>query len=130
MKEQEQTTSETATAIGAPLLNQEFARQTAVLLEAGVFSDTELYLVDTVAHRFGEVEIDVLLALALAARAPRVGHVGVDLRTIAGRLDRERFNYCAAIRLTARPSKTASSTGSSISGRPNRADRPPPSCLF
>jgi exodeoxyribonuclease V alpha subunit len=51
--------------------------------DAGVLSSADVHVARTLARR-GGVEDDpaVLLALALAARAPRLGHVLVDLATI------------------------------------------------
>ncbi len=51
---------------------------------------TDLLLVDTVQPRFGPHDPDVLLALALAVRGPRKGHVGVDLLTVAKTVDDDR----------------------------------------
>lgn len=48
-----------------------------------VLAPADLWLVDTVAPRFGEDNPQVLLALALALRGPRHGHVGVNLREVA-----------------------------------------------
>ena len=71
------------------LQNPALERRVGPLVTAGVLSLVEVHLVDTVAPRFGETDADVLLALVLAARAPRMGHVGVDLRTVAPRLHKE-----------------------------------------
>jgi exodeoxyribonuclease V alpha subunit len=52
-----------------------------------LFSPTELHAVDLAAARWGEDRPDVLLALLLAARAPRVGHAGVSLDRLDASLD-------------------------------------------
>ena len=65
----------------------------------GALSDSDVLIVDAVAPRFRETSEDVLLALALAARAPRVGHVGVDLSDVGNVVGRElvgRFDPTAA----------------------------------
>ena len=72
------------------LLNRAFELRGAGLRAAGVLADADLLIVDTIAPRFGETDPDVLLALALAVRAPRAGHVGVDLRSVRCGVDDER----------------------------------------
>jgi len=52
--------------------------------EAGVLSDADAHIAATLARLAGEHDPAVVLAAALAARAPRVGHVCVDLCTVAG----------------------------------------------
>ena len=46
---------------------------------AGVLEASDVHLATTSARLAGETDPDVVLAVALAARAPRHGHVGVDL---------------------------------------------------
>jgi exodeoxyribonuclease V alpha subunit len=50
--------------------------------EAGVLESVELHVVDWLGALVGESRPDVLLALALAVRAPRFGHVCVDLGSL------------------------------------------------
>ncbi len=57
----------------------------------GVLSETDVLVVDAVAPRFGETDVDVLMGLALAVRAPRAGHIGVNLRTIEAQAIDERL---------------------------------------
>jgi exodeoxyribonuclease V alpha subunit len=64
-----------------------FEARAAPLHAARVFAPEDLYAVDAVAERFGERDPEVLLALALAARAPRAGHAGVDLMRVRDHLD-------------------------------------------
>lgn len=64
------------------LLHASFEERARPLYEAGVLNESELLIVDSVAGRFGEDDPDVLVALALALRAPRCGHVGVNLREV------------------------------------------------
>jgi len=67
------------------LANRALERRAAPFLAAGVLREADVALVDAVAPRWGEEDPEVLLALALAVRAPRAGHVGVDLRTVRAR---------------------------------------------
>ncbi len=71
------------------LLDAAFEARAQPLLEAGVLAQAELLIVDSVASRFDEHDPDVLLALALALRAPRFGHVGVDLKKVREQVDAE-----------------------------------------
>lgn len=64
------------------LLHGKLEERARLLFNASVLTQAELLIVDAVADRFGESDPDVLLALALAVRAPRCGHVGVDLRKV------------------------------------------------
>jgi hypothetical protein len=59
-------------AIGAPELLREFSR-------AGVLAAADVHVARTLAELAGVDKDEVLLALALAVRAPRLGHVFVDL---------------------------------------------------
>ena len=72
------------------LSQAEFAARVAPLVAEGLLQAEEVYAVDLCAGRDGERDPDVLLALALAARGPRAGHVGVDLCKLGGLLDIER----------------------------------------
>jgi exodeoxyribonuclease V alpha subunit len=51
--------------------------------DAGVLAASDVHVAAALSRLAGVVDRDVILAVALAARAPRVGHVCVDLRTIA-----------------------------------------------
>lgn len=63
----------------------------APYVEAGLFGPTEVHLVGTVARLEPAAEPLALLALAVATRAPRLGHVGIELAEVGWRLlDRER----------------------------------------
>lgn len=63
----------------------------APYVDAGLFGPTEVHLVDTVARLEPAAEPLALLALAVAARAPSLGHVGIELAEVGWRLaDRER----------------------------------------
>ena len=57
--------------------------------EQGLLRDEELLIVDAVAPRYGETDPMVLLGLAFALRAVRVGHAGVDLRNLGNLLHEE-----------------------------------------
>ena len=55
----------------------------APYVEAGVFDAGEIQLCDTVARLVPGLAPEALLALAVAARGPRLGHVCVDLDAVA-----------------------------------------------
>lgn len=61
------------------LSNPDFQKLIEPLWQAGVLQAQDALLVDTVAPRYAEADAQVLLALALAVRAPRAGHVGANL---------------------------------------------------
>lgn len=77
------------TAFLAPLLQREGAQAVEERLrpfrEQGVLGSLEVHVVDHLGALVGEADPEVLLALALAARAPGRGHICIDLR------DLERF---------------------------------------
>jgi exodeoxyribonuclease V alpha subunit len=66
-----------ALALGATGILGEFNR-------AGVLSTSDVHVAVTLARLSGSEEEGVCLGAALAARAPRLGHVCVDLASIAG----------------------------------------------
>lgn len=51
--------------------------------QAGLIEPADRHIATTVGRLAGEASPEVLLAIALAARAPRHGHVAVDLATVA-----------------------------------------------
>ena len=51
-------------------------------LKAGVLDASDIHAIALTAPRFGEDDIERMLGLAFAARAPRVSHPGVDLCTL------------------------------------------------
>src|SRR5947209_7427876 len=62
------------------------ARAESPLLEfnqAGVLSSADVHVADRLGQIAGESDPQVKLAIALAVRGPRLGHVFVDLATIA-----------------------------------------------
>ncbi len=59
-------------------------------LDQGVLAPAEVHTIALVAPRFGEEDPVRMLGLAFAARGPRVGHVGVDLLSVARTVDDER----------------------------------------
>jgi exodeoxyribonuclease V alpha subunit len=71
------------------LLHREFARLAAPFVDLGVLSLADVHVVDRLGVLGDEVDAEVLLGLAFAVRAPRVGHIGVDLATIARSLSTE-----------------------------------------
>ena len=52
-------------------------------VEAGMFGSFEVHLAATMVRLQPDVGDEVVLALAIAARAPRFGHVCVDLSRLA-----------------------------------------------
>ena len=74
------------------LRNADLERRAEGLRTLRVLHDTDLLLVDAVAERFGVDDAEVLLGLALAARAPRAGHVGVNLRAVRQHAGDERLH--------------------------------------
>lgn len=60
-----------------------FSTRAEPFIEARLLDPTDIHVVDRLASLAGVDDIDVLLGLAFAMRAPRVGHTGVDLLTIA-----------------------------------------------
>jgi exodeoxyribonuclease V alpha subunit len=55
----------------------------APFFHAGVFASVDLHVVAQLGRRVGVLDPDVLLAVALAVRAPRYGHICVDLHKLA-----------------------------------------------
>jgi exodeoxyribonuclease V alpha subunit len=62
-------------ALAAPALLREFN-------DAGVLAPADVHVARRLAALVGETDGSVALAVALAVRAPRLGHVYVDLATI------------------------------------------------
>lgn len=60
-----------------------FAALAAPFVEHGVLELVDVHAVDLIAGAFGRPSPEVQLALALAIRAPRHGHVGVELHSVA-----------------------------------------------
>lgn len=54
----------------------------ATLRERNVLNDADAHVTDTVSRLTGEHRPEVLLAVALAVRAPRLGHVCLELRRV------------------------------------------------
>ncbi|MFM7626153.1 MAG: hypothetical protein ACKO7G_06735, partial [Gammaproteobacteria bacterium] len=50
---------------------------------------SDAHAIALTAARFGEDDVERMLGLAFAARAPRVSHPGVDLRTLRQHIDIE-----------------------------------------
>ncbi len=69
------------------LLSAAFEQRAHRLRGRGVLMPTDLLVVDAVAARFGESDPEVLLGLAFAVRAPRAGHVGVELPAVRDRVN-------------------------------------------
>ena len=67
-----------------------FAKRVRPFLEEGVLTESDVFAVALAAPRFGESDVERMLGLAFAVRAPRVGHAGVDLRRVAGQVDDDR----------------------------------------
>ncbi len=65
-------------------------------VEAGVFSEAEVHLAAAVARLVADTPPDVLLAVAVAARGPRLGHICVVLDDVAATVLPERQAAVAA----------------------------------
>jgi exodeoxyribonuclease V alpha subunit len=66
-----------------PLLAQgELSERLQSLRDAGVLESVDVHVVDHLGALMGEADPDVLLGLALVVRAPRHGHVCVDLSSL------------------------------------------------
>ncbi len=74
--------SPTTAVVGQPVVPDEVA-VLAPFVEAGVLGSFELHLAATMVRLQPDVGDDIVLALAIAARAPRFGHVCVDLSRLA-----------------------------------------------
>lgn len=70
-------------------MSRAFFEVAAPFLAAGVLAPVDVHAVALVAPRFGEEDPVRILGLAFAARAPRVGHAGVDLGDVAASVDDE-----------------------------------------
>lgn len=70
--------------------SEPFLARARPFLDAGILGASDVYAVALSAPRFGEADVERLLGLAFAARAPRVSHPGVDLVRVVGRVEAER----------------------------------------
>ena len=66
-----------------------FFKRAQPFLKAGVLDASDVHAIALTAPRFGEDDVERMLGLAFAARAPRVSHPGVDLRTLRHHIDVE-----------------------------------------
>jgi exodeoxyribonuclease V alpha subunit len=66
-----------------------FLKRAQPFLKAGVLDVSDVHAIALTAPRFGEDDVERMLGLAFAARAPRVSHPGVDLRTLRHHIDVE-----------------------------------------
>jgi len=66
-----------------------FLKRAQPFLKAGVLDASDVHAIALTAPRFGEDDVERMLGLAFAARAPRVSHPGVDLRTLRQHIDVE-----------------------------------------
>lgn len=68
----------------APLVDRgAYAERLRPFREAGVLDSLDIHVVDHLGALVGEADPDVLLGLALAVRAPRNGHICVDLAALS-----------------------------------------------
>jgi exodeoxyribonuclease V alpha subunit len=58
-------------------------------IDAGVLASADVHAIALTAPRFGEDDVERMLGLAFAARAPRVSHPGVDLASVPRHIDVE-----------------------------------------
>ena len=73
-------------ALSAALRAAFFARAQP-FLDARVLAPSDVHAVALTAPRFGEDDVERMLGLAFAARAPRVSHPGVDLAALPRQID-------------------------------------------
>jgi exodeoxyribonuclease V alpha subunit len=57
-------------------------------IDAGVLASSDVHAIALTAPRFGEDDVERMLGLAFAARAPRVSHPGVALAALPRQIDR------------------------------------------
>ena len=62
-------------------------------IDAGVLASSDVHAIALTAPRFGEDDIERMLGLAFAARAPRVSHPGVDLASVQRHVDVEEGDH-------------------------------------
>jgi exodeoxyribonuclease V alpha subunit len=109
-------------------MNDDFAARTEPFLAAGVLAPADVHAVALTAPRFGESDPIRMLGLAFAVRAPRVGHAGVDLATVALRIDDEEVRAEEGSEPSLPwpdPATWMKATlGSPMVGPPDRRDRP------
>jgi exodeoxyribonuclease V alpha subunit len=67
----------------------DFLARARPFVAAGVLADSDVHAVALTAPRFGEDDVERMLGLAFAARAPRVSHPGIDLTRVRDTLDAE-----------------------------------------
>jgi exodeoxyribonuclease V alpha subunit len=91
-------------------LPRAFAMLAQPFLDEGVLRQSDVFAIALAALRFGEDDPERMLGLALAVRAPRVGHAGVDLERVSRQVDDERRHGRQKTR--ARPGDEASDTRS------------------
>ncbi len=97
----------------------------APLVSTGIVGSYEVHLVDTVARLAPDASEVELLALALAARAPRFGHVCVELGVGQGPGAVVDDDGAVAFEWPSPPEWTAALGGSPIVAAPEEADRSP-----
>jgi exodeoxyribonuclease V alpha subunit len=70
-------------------LTRALAARAQGFLDRGVLDLADVHAPALVAPRFGEADLEALLGLAFALRAPRVGHAGVRLVAVQASIDAE-----------------------------------------
>lgn len=68
---------------------EQFMARARPFVEAGVLAESDVHAIALTAPRFGEHDVERMLGLAFAVRAPRVSHPGVDLRAVSRQIDVE-----------------------------------------
>lgn len=111
-------------------MNRGFRDVARAFLEAGVLTAADVYAVALTAPRFGEDDPQRMLSLAFAVRAPRVGHVGVDLGAIAalveadGESDGEASTVLQPLPWPDADGWLEATLASPMVGSPEQSDRP------
>jgi exodeoxyribonuclease V alpha subunit len=76
------TTAAHATPDTPAAVRAAFFARAQPFIDAGVLASADVHAIALTAPRFGEDDVERMLGLAFAARAPRVSHPGVDLASV------------------------------------------------
>ena len=81
------TTAAHATPDTPAAVRAAFFARAQPFIDAGVLASADVHAIALTAPRFGEDDVERMLGLAFAARAPRVSHPGVDLASVQRHID-------------------------------------------
>jgi exodeoxyribonuclease V alpha subunit len=102
--------------------DRRFFERARPFVDAGLLADADVHTVALVAPRYGEHDVERMLGLAFAARAPRVGHAGVRLEALPDLLDAERDARHAERQQRAAPARHVNDLAMSDADEPNAAE--------